>query len=213
MRLRPSGRQGPVATSLAAFESYQRQEAWLWEHMALTRARCVAGSAEVCAEAEAVRSAVLAAPRDAGEVWAEVARMRERLAAAKTPTGPLDVKPGPGGLQDIELLAQAAALLAGSTARRTPAQLDAAARSGVLSREAVEDLTGAYRLARNVQSAGRLLIDGPLTAEALGQGAAGVLLRVTGEDTLEGLSDHLAAARAQAAARIDAALEQEAGVA
>ncbi|NBC96653.1 MAG: glutamine-synthetase adenylyltransferase, partial [Deinococcus-Thermus bacterium] len=103
MRLRPSGRQGPVATALPSFARYQREEAWTWEHMALTRARCVAGTPDVCAEAEAVREEILRQPREAAQVWGEVAKMRARLADAKPPQGPLDVKPGPGGLQDIEL--------------------------------------------------------------------------------------------------------------
>ncbi|RDC72433.1 glutamine-synthetase adenylyltransferase [Rhodovulum sp. 12E13] len=206
MRLRPSGRQGPVATALAAFEAYQREEAWTWEHMALTRAACVAGSPQVCAEAEAVRAAVLGAPRAPAQVWMDLAKMRARLAGAKPPKGPLDVKPGPGGLQDIELVGQAAALLAGSTARRTAAQLDAAARAGLMPRETAESLKRAYRFARSVQSAGRLLVDGPLAPEALGQGARAVLCRETGMADLAALEARLAEERAEAAALIDAAV-------
>ncbi|MEE4117630.1 MAG: glutamine-synthetase adenylyltransferase [Paracoccaceae bacterium] len=208
MRLRPSGRQGPVATALAAFEAYQREEAWTWEHMALTRAACVAGSPQVCAEAEAVRAAVLGATRAPAQVWADLSRMRARLAEAKPPKGPLDVKPGPGGLQDIELVGQAGALLARSTARRTAAQLDAAARAGLMPRETGESLKRAYRFARSVQSAGRLLVDGPLLPEALGQGARAVLCRETGMSDLAALEARLAEARADAAALIDAAVAE-----
>jgi glutamate-ammonia-ligase adenylyltransferase len=57
MRLRPSGRQGPVATALASFERYQKEEAWTWEHMALTRARVLAGDDSLAADIEAVRRA------------------------------------------------------------------------------------------------------------------------------------------------------------
>lgn len=206
MRLRPSGKQGPVATALASFAAYQRDEAWVWEHMALTRARCVAGAPEVCAEADAVRRAVIAAPREAGAVWAEVAKMRARLAEAKPPRGPLDVKPGPGGLQDIELLAQAAALLAGATARRTAAQLEAAAKAGILAEETVATLRSTYRFARSVQSVGRLLVEGPLTPEKLGQGARAVLLAETGERDLEALEQRLEMSRAEAANLIEAVL-------
>jgi glutamate-ammonia-ligase adenylyltransferase len=206
MRLRPSGRQGPVATSLASFGAYQREEAWTWEHMALTRAACVAGSPQVCAEAEAVRAEVLRAPRDPARVWGELARMRARLAEAKPPQGPLDVKPGPGGLQDIELFGQASALLAGATARRTAAQLDAAVRAGLLERPAVETLKRAYRFARSVQSVGRLLVDGPLAPEALGQGARAVLCRETGQPDLAALERRLGEDRREAAALIDAAV-------
>ena len=47
MRLRPSGNAGPVATSLEGFAAYQKDKAWTWEHMALTRARIVSGPAEL----------------------------------------------------------------------------------------------------------------------------------------------------------------------
>ena len=211
MRLRPSGRQGPVATALSAFATYQRDEAWTWEHMALTRAACVAGSAAVCAEADAVRAEILAMPRDAGAVWADLARMRARLAEAKPPRGAFDVKPGAGGLQDIELFAQAGALLAGSTERRTAAQLEAAAGAGLVSRQTVDTLTTSYRFARAVQSVGRLSVEGALTAEALGQGGARVLLRETEMPDLAALEARLTADRAEAAALITAVMADAAG--
>ena len=65
LRLRPSGNKGPVATHIDAFEKYQRHEAWTWEHMALTRARVVAGDEELCTEVEAEVEEILALPRDA----------------------------------------------------------------------------------------------------------------------------------------------------
>jgi glutamate-ammonia-ligase adenylyltransferase len=196
-----------VATSLAAFEAYQREEAWAWEHMALTRAHCVAGAREVCAEAEAVRAAVLAEPREPAAVWADLAKMRARLEEAKPPRGPLDVKPGRGGLQEIELVAQAAALLVGASARRTAAQLDAAARAGLIAKETAETLRATYRFARSVQSVGRLLVDGPLVPEKLGQGARAVLLRETETESLEALERALTERRAAAARLIDGLLE------
>jgi len=207
LRLRPSGRQGPVATSRAAFAAYHRDEAWIWEHMALTRARAVAGAAAVCGEVEAIRAEVVTAPRAARAVWDGLAAMRARLAEARPPAGPLDVKPGPGGLQDIELFGQAVALLSGSTARATAAQLQAAARAGLVTRETAQALARAHRAARAVQSAGRLVLDGPLTAERLGAGAAGVVLRSADAPDLATLGQRLAAARAGAAAAIAATLD------
>ena len=210
MRLRPSGKQGPVATSLAAFARYQQEEAWTWEHMALTRATPVAGSAEVCAEAEAVRAAVLARPHDRDAVWRDLARMRARLAAAKASAGPLDVKPGPGGLQDIELLGQAGALVAGASARSTQAQLAAAGRAGILDRDAAATLAASYRFGRAVLGAGRLVHHGALSPEALGQGARNVILREAGMTEMDALAEALAARRAEAAALIDAILGEAA---
>ncbi|HVF83583.1 MAG TPA: bifunctional [glutamine synthetase] adenylyltransferase/[glutamine synthetase]-adenylyl-L-tyrosine phosphorylase [Sphingomicrobium sp.] len=101
-RLRPQGEEGMLAVSLDGFATYQREEAWTWEHMALCRARPVFGSAGGQAKlAELVRS-ILAAPRDAAKVRADSAAMRGEMARHKPPAGPLDIKLGAGGLVDLE---------------------------------------------------------------------------------------------------------------
>ncbi|MBL9053710.1 MAG: glutamine-synthetase adenylyltransferase, partial [Tabrizicola sp.] len=112
MRLRPSGRQGPVATSLESFRTYQEHEAWTWEHLALTRARVLAGEASLGAEVEALRREVIAVKGQGARVRADVAEMRGRLQAAKPALGAWDAKNGPGRIMDIELAAQTVALLA-----------------------------------------------------------------------------------------------------
>ncbi|WP_106206725.1 glutamine-synthetase adenylyltransferase [Aliiruegeria haliotis] len=208
MRLRPSGKQGPVATSLSAFDKYQRNEAWTWEHLALTRARPVAGNPELMDDIEAVRLDVIGQTRDAARMLEDVRDMRRRLAEAKGQQGPLDVKRGPGGLQDIELVAQTGAVLAKSRAHRVAPQILAAARSGWLTRAEADVLTRTYRLARSVQSVGRLLVDGPLDPETLGQGARDVLARETGQTDLGALVARLAESRAEAAAIVDTVLER-----
>jgi glutamate-ammonia-ligase adenylyltransferase len=101
-RLRPEGAKGMLAVSLDAFERYQRDEAWTWEHMALCRARPLFGSPEGLARAAAVIGQVLARPRPAGSVAADAAKMRGEMGAHKPPRGELDVKLGPGGLVDLE---------------------------------------------------------------------------------------------------------------
>lgn len=101
-RLRPQGNAGPLVSSLDAFLRYQREDAWTWEHMALTRARCVFGSAAMRAEIEAGIGAVLYAPRDAKKMLADAVKMRSDIASHKPPTGPFDVKLAPGGLVDAE---------------------------------------------------------------------------------------------------------------
>ncbi|MGR3435948.1 MAG: glutamine-synthetase adenylyltransferase, partial [Shimia sp.] len=131
MRLRPSGRNGPVATSLSGFAAYQRDEAWTWEHLALTRARVVAGDPALGAAIEAVRCVVLAAPRDRAATARDVADMRARLAQAKPGQGGLAAKDGPGRLQDVELFAQTLALLAGSDRRDTAGQIAAGVAAGL----------------------------------------------------------------------------------
>jgi glutamate-ammonia-ligase adenylyltransferase len=132
--------------------------------------------------------------------------MRSRLAEAKASKGPFDVKPGPGGVQDIELIAQAGALIFGARARRTAPQLQAGVRGGWLTKDEADRLTSTYRLARAVQSVGRLLVDGPIDVEAFGQGGREVLARETGIATMDDLVTELAVRRAEAAAIIDAAM-------
>ncbi|MBB5685422.1 bifunctional [glutamine synthetase] adenylyltransferase/[glutamine synthetase]-adenylyl-L-tyrosine phosphorylase [Sphingobium boeckii] len=109
-RLRPSGAQGPLTVSLDAFERYQREDAWTWEHMALTRARLVFGSKAGRAQVMKVVANVLSAPRDADVLLADAIKMRADMAMHKPPCGPLDVKLIPGGLVDLEFCVHVAQL-------------------------------------------------------------------------------------------------------
>ncbi|MCE7026980.1 bifunctional [glutamine synthetase] adenylyltransferase/[glutamine synthetase]-adenylyl-L-tyrosine phosphorylase [Jiella avicenniae] len=109
-RLRPSGNKGPLATHLGAFRRYQEGEAWTWERMALTRARVVAGDTGFMGEVAETIRAILAEPRESDETTKDVAAMRQRIEAGKPPRGSLDLKLLPGGLIDLEFLAQWALL-------------------------------------------------------------------------------------------------------
>ncbi|ASY62120.1 macromolecule metabolism [Sinorhizobium sojae CCBAU 05684] len=112
MRLRPSGNKGPVATRITAFAKYQRNEAWTWEHLALTRARCICGDASLIGEAEAIFAEVLSEKRDIDKIRKDVGEMRELIEKEKPPNGIWDFKLIPGGLVDIEFIAQYLALIA-----------------------------------------------------------------------------------------------------
>jgi glutamate-ammonia-ligase adenylyltransferase len=101
-RLRPEGAKGMLTVSLDAFERYQRQEAWTWEHMALCRARPVFGSREARDRVAAMVAGIVKMPRDSAKVAADAAKMRAEMNRHKPPHGPLDVKLGPGGLVDLE---------------------------------------------------------------------------------------------------------------
>jgi len=101
-RLRPQGAQGMLAVSLAAFEEYQLREAWTWEHMALCRARPLTGSKAAREKVRKVICSIFEAPKDPVRIKADAAAMREEMARHKAPTGPLDIKLGPGGLVDLE---------------------------------------------------------------------------------------------------------------
>ncbi|KPP87278.1 MAG: glutamate-ammonia-ligase adenylyltransferase GlnE [Rhodobacteraceae bacterium HLUCCA08] len=206
MRLRPSGRQGPVATALATFEPYQMDEAWTWEHLALTRARVIAGDARLAADVEAVRSRVLAAKGPGDAVLGDVARMRARIAAAKPGEGDWDAKIGPGRLQDVELCAQAVALRAGSVALDTGAQVAAGVAAGVLDAGQGAALCASAELFWRLQASARLLTGGVLDPETLGAGGRAMVLRETGQDSIEGLRAEMQARAEAARAVIDAVI-------
>ncbi|WP_242125085.1 bifunctional [glutamine synthetase] adenylyltransferase/[glutamine synthetase]-adenylyl-L-tyrosine phosphorylase [Sphingobium sp. Sx8-8] len=103
-RLRPSGAQGLLAVSLDSFARYQREEAWTWEHLALTRARPVFGSDAARAALGAILTETLERPRDFDVLARHAVKMRGDIAKHKAPAGDLDVKLVPGGLVDLEFL-------------------------------------------------------------------------------------------------------------
>ncbi len=108
VRLRPSGKGGLLISNIEAFAEYQRQEAWTWEHQALLHARAVAGSAALRARFEEVRLEVLCRHVRLDTLRAEVRGMRERMRRelARGDERRFDIKQDPGGIADIEFLAQ-----------------------------------------------------------------------------------------------------------
>lgn len=124
MRLRPSGAAGLLVSSLAAFQRYQENEAWTWEHQALVRARVLTGCARVAEGFERVRATILERARDLPKLQAEVsemrAKMRDNLGSRETAAGTganafdaatsFDLKQDAGGIVDIEFMVQYAAL-------------------------------------------------------------------------------------------------------
>ena len=101
-RLRPSGAQGLLAVSVESFDQYQRESAWTWEHMALTRARVVFGSDAARAEVDRVIAVTLNRERDTVGLIEDAVGMRAEIARHKPPAGPFDVKLIEGGLVDAE---------------------------------------------------------------------------------------------------------------
>ena len=206
MRLRPSGNQGPVATSIASFESYQMNEAWTWEHLALTRSEVVAGPEGLAEDVRAMRDSILSKVSAREAVLAGVQDMRSRIAEAKPQDGPLDAKIGPGRLQDIELLAQAGALLGGTAAPETAQGLKAAHNQGIVGPEALQVLRTAYDRFWSLQCAARLLSSEALRADQLGQAEATFLCRVLEAGDMENAVDQLSRAATAAAEVIDTAV-------
>ena len=112
MRLRPSGNAGPLATSLTAFRLYQKDSAWTWERLALTRARPVEAEPGFAATIEAAIAEALTQPREADKTVTDVTDMRALMAKERPPRHPFDLKLVDGGLVDLEFIAQSAQLLA-----------------------------------------------------------------------------------------------------
>ena len=180
MRLRPSGESGPIASSLAAFGQYQRESAWTWEHMALTRARPIAGDAALCEGIRAAIAAALSARRDPTELVADVADMRQRIAASVPRPSPWDLRNRRGGLIDLEFTVQYLMLREASHApqvlcRDAGAALDALGAAGILPPQAVHELGEALALLRHLRQLLALLFDGVPDAKALA-GPVGITL-------------------------------------
>lgn len=163
MRLRPSGHKGPVATQLSSFIHYQANEAWTWEHLALTRARVVSGPPEIVAKVEAAIREALVKPRDRARIAADVRDMRDRIAKEKGTADIWELKQVRGGLVDLEFMAQYLQLI---HAAENPAVLDQGTlgafqklqTAGLLSTAHAEVLIPAARLISNLTQILRLCI-------------------------------------------------------
>ncbi|PWC54617.1 bifunctional [glutamine synthetase] adenylyltransferase/[glutamine synthetase]-adenylyl-L-tyrosine phosphorylase [Azospirillum sp. TSO22-1] len=174
MRLRPSGNAGPLATSLESFVKYQQQDAWTWEHMALTRARVLGVRTPFAEKVEAAIRDALVRPRDPDKLLWDVADMRRRIDKEFGTDNPWNVKYHRGGLIDIEFIAQYLQL---RHAAEHPAVLSigtanalkAAAANGLLDAAVAGDLEAALRLWRRVQGFLRLTTDGVLDPQQVSE--------------------------------------------
>ena len=184
MRLRPSGSKGPVAVSLAGFARYHAESAWTWERMALTRARFVAGPPGLKRKVDAALRAAQTRAADAPQVLADAAAMRARMLRDLAAEGPWDIKLMPGGLVEVEFIAQA---LQVAHAHRVPALLSPTTRlalagltkAGLLEAEEAASLVAAERLWRAVIAHLRLTV-GHWTEETLPEPVAAALLGAVG---------------------------------
>jgi glutamate-ammonia-ligase adenylyltransferase len=106
MRLRPSGNSGPIATILSAFKKYHAEQAWTWEHMALTKARVIFADAGFAAKIDVEVKVALTKPRDPKNLLLNVANMRQRLTQEKPVENKWDLKRMRGGIVDVEFITQ-----------------------------------------------------------------------------------------------------------
>jgi glutamate-ammonia-ligase adenylyltransferase len=165
MRLRPSGRSGPLANSLEGFAAYHAQSAWTWEHLALTRARVIHGPRALATELDRIIGATLRRARDTVSLVRDVADMRDRIAEHAPPKSPWDFKHLPGGLFDIDFVVQYLALQHAAShpdiLHPHPAEmLRRAAILGLIGAADADRLTATRRLLSDVQSLLRLTLDG-----------------------------------------------------
>jgi glutamate-ammonia-ligase adenylyltransferase len=182
MRLRPSGRAGPVASRLDSFADYQDHEAWTWEHMALTRARVISASPEFRERIEAIIREVLTRPRDRRIIASDVAEMRRAIALEKGEDDIWDLKYAAGGTVDIEFIAQYLQLVhAAETPEilnvRTMQVLENAARLGILPPSTMEVLRPAARLYHDLTQILRLCVSGKFDPSTAGEDLLRIMTR------------------------------------
>ncbi|MDH3665650.1 MAG: bifunctional [glutamine synthetase] adenylyltransferase/[glutamine synthetase]-adenylyl-L-tyrosine phosphorylase [Paracoccaceae bacterium] len=202
MRLRPSGRQGPVATSISAFQKYQSEQAWVWEHLALTRARVIAGDASLGAEVEAIVREVLTGRKGDPRVLEEAAGMRGKLieAHAKEHANPWSLKHAAGGLMEIEFLAQTGVLYHGLDCRAAGRALTELADCGWVTGVECADLTEAFTLMQRLQQMERVALETPVDPQTAGEGLRRAMARGAEAESFADLAERLAALQAASAA-------------
>ena len=163
LRLRPNGQAGLLVSTVEAFERYQRESAWVWEHQALSRARFAAGDQALGERFEQVRRSVLSIARDPQTLAKEVIAMRRKMHDGHPNRSELfDLKHDRGGMVDIEFIVQYLVL---AHAQLHPQLLDnagniallgRAAEAGLIDRTLAEEVANAYRRYRQLQHKLRL---------------------------------------------------------
>jgi [glutamine synthetase] adenylyltransferase / [glutamine synthetase]-adenylyl-L-tyrosine phosphorylase len=209
MRLRPSGRAGPVAVSLAAFRNYQFNDAWTWEHMALTRLRPVAGDASLGREVMAIGAEAICARARSEKrkaIPADIADMRRTLYREKPGEGLWDLKTAEGGLIDIEFMVQKEMLLRArpdliraGTALALSGLAEADESAEPEEAETWNYLRAALNLLSSLQQIQRLALGDSATAEGrIPEGLQDRFCRAAGEgDGFEALEQRLEEVKAR----------------
>ncbi|NND49148.1 MAG: bifunctional [glutamine synthetase] adenylyltransferase/[glutamine synthetase]-adenylyl-L-tyrosine phosphorylase, partial [Rhizobiales bacterium] len=208
MRLRPSGRSGPVATKLSAFSAYQIESAWTWEKMSLTRARVIAGSEALGERVTSVIRETLTSERDPVEAAQDVATMRERIAAEKGSDDIWAIKFVRGGLIDIEFIAQYLQLVHAHEKpevlqANTGRAIRALARSGGLSGDIAEELEAAWLLFHELTQMVRLSLGDPADPRTASESFKRRLAKAVNVPDFNVLEADLTASEQQVAARFD----------
>ncbi len=193
VRLRPAGRKGPSASRLDGYIRYYADSAWTWEHMALTRARPIAGSPGLMRRLEAILRENLTRPRDPDRLLVDVADMRARMAREFRGASRWDVKHRRGGLVDAEFIAQYLQL------RHAPEHpeilspnavtaLERLADAGLLGKATADDLIDALQLWHRIQAVTRVTTSDALDDQASPEGPRTVVVHAAGAENFAALT-------------------------
>ncbi|NIY77135.1 bifunctional [glutamine synthetase] adenylyltransferase/[glutamine synthetase]-adenylyl-L-tyrosine phosphorylase [Thalassospira sp. HF15] len=196
LRLRPSGSKGPLATHFKSFETYQNNEAWTWEHMALTRLRAVYGPKTLCDKVIDTTNKVLCKQRDPDQLVRAVYDMRNRMEAGKGDNHPWAIKMRRGGLVDLEFIAQYLQLrhahkhpeILSPTTREVFKNLGAA---GIIDGDEAEFLANASSFWLALQAMLRLTTEGPFDPDKASEDLQTMLASAGKCDDFAGLQDKM----------------------
>ncbi len=195
MQLRPSGRAGPIAVNFDSFSSYYKEDAWVWELMALQKARVIYGEGDLSARLEDQIIKTLTAKRPAEKIRHDVTEMRSRLLQEKPAQSPWDVKLWHGGLTDIDFIVQAMVLIHPQKNRRYPrhmvSALQALCDGGILPPSVTEYLVGAARLYDGILHFERASVGAIIDPAALSPKQVESLLAITRNSSLDELERQL----------------------
>jgi glutamate-ammonia-ligase adenylyltransferase len=209
MRLRPTGNKGPVAVSLETFARYHASEAWTWERMALTRARVIAAPNALREKIDAAVGGALTRDVDGAKIAADARDMREKIAAQFPGKGLWDLKYTPGGLVDIEFIAQMLQLRERRRAARgtnTIAALESLAETGCLKPADAQTLISTARIENALTQILRIAVEGTLEPDAASPGLKTLLVRAAGAKDFAALEASLVDAQARVRAIFDSVM-------
>ena len=198
MRLRPSGDTGPLASSVEAFQKYQFDDAWTWEHMALSRARVIYGDPTIRSKIESVVVEVLSRPRDLQKLTRDVADMRNRIRKEHKEDGQWDIKRRTGGLIDAEFVLQFLCLKYPEEKWGDSRPTSLASRlisAGAISDQAMSQLLNGIQFWSRLQFMLRLTTEGAIRGNDIPLGLRSKLAKVVGAkdfSDLEGLATNTA---------------------
>jgi len=195
LRLRPSGRAGPLVVTLETFKIYQQNEAWTWEHMALTRARVVYGSHLFRDQIEIAIANTLAEPRPSEALRRDVSQMRDRTNSEFATDNIWALRNIRGGLVDVEYICQFTLLKAGGArTEHPPTMLEtiaSLAEANLMAVETAEQLSKAQHFMQTIRGILALCHGPDPNEETFSNELKSMLVDATGETSFTALKQRL----------------------